>query len=229
MTRFDVMTLFPDMVLSPLSESIVGRAQAAGIVKIACHNIRDYSKDKHHRVDDTPYGGGMGMLMMPDPVFDCFEAIVKDAKTKPKLIYLSPKGKLFTQSKAKELAQADRLILLCGHYEGIDQRVLDEIVDEELSIGDYILTGGELAAAVVIDAVCRLIPGVLPDPAAHTEESLENGLLEYPQYTRPRVFHGIEVPEVLQNGDHEKIRAWREEQAIKLTSRLRPDLIEKKG
>ena len=228
MLRFDVMTLFPDMVAAPLSESIIGRAQKAEKLKVVCHNIRDYSKDRHRRVDDTPYGGGMGMLMMPDPVFDCHAAIPKSEKCLT--VYLSPKGQVLTQKKARSLAaDYDQIILLCGHYEGIDQRVLDEIVDEELSIGDYVLTGGELAAAVVIDCVGRLIEGVLPDPICHEEESLSSGLLEYPQYTRPAVWHGVSVPEVLQNGDHKKIREWRHEKAVELTVKNRPDLLSDKG
>lgn len=228
MLRFDVMTLFANMVLSPLSESIIGRAQKAGKLEVYCHNIRDYSKDRHRRVDDTPYGGGMGMLMMPDPVYDCFEAIPKVSE-KRRVIYLSPKGKVLTQKKARELCELEQIILLCGHYEGIDQRVLDEIVEEEISIGDYVLTGGELAAAVVIDCVGRLCEGVLPDPIRHEEESLSGGLLEYPQYTRPVEFHGVRVPEVLQSGDHAKIRAWRQEKSVELTVKNRPDLLHKKG
>lgn len=227
MLRFDVMTLFVDMVSVPLEQSIIGRAQKAGKLRVNCHNIRDYSKDRHRRVDDTPYGGGMGMLMMPDPIFDCYQAIEKQENCRT--IYLSPKGKVLTQKKARELAGLDQIILLCGHYEGIDQRVLDEIVDEELSIGDYVLTGGELAAAVVIDAVGRLVDGVLPDPICHEEESLSSGLLEYPQYTRPAEWHGVRVPEVLQNGDHQKIRAWRQEKAVELTVKCRPDLLHDKG
>ena len=228
MLQFDVMTLFPQMVSAPLSESIIARAQKAGHLSVRCHNIRDYSKDRHRRVDDTPYGGGKGMLMMPDPIFDCFEAIEKTGE-KRRVIYLSPKGQVLTQKKARELACLDQIILLCGHYEGVDQRVLDEIADEEISIGDYVLTGGELAAAVVIDAVGRLVPGVLPDPICHEEESLSSGLLEYPQYTRPVEWHGVRVPEVLQNGDHKKIRAWREEKAVELTVKHRPDLLSDKG
>lgn len=227
MLRFDVMTLFPEMVSSPLSESIIGRAQKAEKLSVTCHNIRDYSKDRHRRVDDTPYGGGMGMLMMPDPVFDCHEAIEKVGRHRT--VYLSPKGQVLTQKKARELSTLDQIILLCGHYEGIDQRVLDEIVDEEISIGDYVLTGGELAAAVLIDAVGRLVEGVLPDPICHEEESLSSGLLEYPQYTRPVEWHGVRVPEVLQNGNHQKIRAWRQEKSVELTVKHRPDLLSDKG
>ena len=228
MLRFDVMTLFPEMVAAPLSESIIGRAQKAEKLSVVCHNIRDYSKDRHRRVDDTPYGGGMGMLMMPDPVYDCFEAIPKIGERR-RVVYLSPKGKVLTQKKAKELSELDQVILLCGHYEGIDQRVLDEIVEEEISIGDYVLTGGELAAAVLIDAVGRLVDGVLPDPICHEEESLSSGLLEYPQYTRPVEWHGVRVPEVLQNGNHQKIREWRQQKSVELTVARRPDLLGDKG
>ncbi len=226
MMRFDVMTLFCDMVTAPLSESIIGRGQKAGKLTVHCHNIRDYSTDRHRRVDDTPYGGGRGMLMMPQPIFDCFEAIEK-VPGRRRVVYLSPKGALFNQEKARELATYDQVILLCGHYEGVDQRVLDEIVEEEISIGDYVLTGGELAACVIIDAVGRLIEGVLPEAVCHEEESLTGGLLEYPQYTRPAEWHGMRVPEVLQNGDHAKIRAWRQEQAVALTLQKRPDLLSK--
>ncbi len=228
MLRFDVMTLFCEMVAAPLSESIIGRAQKAGLLSVVCHNIRDHSKDRHRKVDDTPYGGGKGMLMMPDPVFDCFEAIPK-VGARRRVIYLSPKGKVLTQKKARELAELDQIILLCGHYEGIDQRVLDEIVEEEISIGDYVLTGGELAAAVLIDAVGRLVEGVLPDPICHEEESLSSGLLEYPQYTRPVEWHGVRVPEVLQNGNHQKIREWRNQKSVELTVKCRPDLLSDTG
>lgn len=224
--RFDVMTLFCDMVRAPLDESILGRAQKNGLLELHCHNIRDYTHDRHHRVDDTPYGGGKGMLMMPAPICECYDAIPK-TEGRRRCIYLSPKGALFTQKKARELASYDQLILLCGHYEGVDQRAIDLIADEELSIGDYVLTGGELAACVVIDAVGRLLEGVLPDPICHEEESLSDGLLEYPQYTRPPVYRTLAVPEVLQSGDHEKIRAWRRQESIALTVKNRPDLIDK--
>ena len=224
--RFDILTLFPEMVDSVLSESIVGRARTAGILDIRCHNIRDYSKDRLRRVDDTPYGGGKGTLMKPDVVVDCFEAVTADAAEKPHTVYLSPKGAVFTQAKAKELASLSRVVFLCGHYEGIDQRALDAIVDEEISIGDYVLTGGELPAAVVVDAVARQVDGVLADPECYEKESHSDLLLEYPQYTRPAVYRGAAVPEVLVSGHHEKIDAWRLEQSLAITRKNRPDLYE---
>ena len=225
--RIDCLTLFPEMMEAVLSESIIGRAREAGILQIACTNIRDYAENKHNRVDDAPYGGGMGMVMQPGPVYRAYCAVKEQAATKPKVIYLSPKGRVLTQNIAKELAKEEHLVFLCGHYEGIDERVLEEIVDEELSIGDYVLTGGELPALTVIDAVARMIPGVLPSEEAFSEESLYNGLLEYPQYTRPPVFMGREVPEVLLSGHHENIGKWRREQAIKTTLQKRPELLDK--
>lgn len=227
---FDIMTLFPEVVRAVLDSSITGRAQAAGYIKINTYNIRDYSKDKHRRVDDTPYGGGRGMLMAPQPIYDCYQAILKECAPDEirRVIYLSPKGKVFTQETAKRFAGYDRLILLCGHYEGIDQRVLDLIVDEYVSIGDYVLTGGEIPACVVVDCVSRLIDGVLPAAECYESESLTDGLLEYPQYTRPPVFMGIPVPEVLLSGNHAKIDNWRRERAIEITRLMRPDLLGKK-
>lgn len=225
--RFDIMTLFPELMENILSESIIGRARKNGILDIRAVNIRDYSKDKFRRVDDTPYGGGKGMLMKPDPIYDCHAALCEGLEKKPKTIYLSPKGKVFTQEKAKELSGESHLILLCGHYEGIDQRVIDEIVDEEISIGDFVLTGGELPAAVLIDSVSRLIEGVLSDPECYEKESLSDGLLEYPQYTRPFEFRGVKVPEVLISGHHENIEKWRHEAALELTKKMRPDLLQK--
>ncbi len=227
--RFDIMTLFPDLVETVLSESIIGRARKAGILDIRTYNIRDYSKDKHRRVDDTPYGGGRGMLMSPVPIYDCYSAVVSpetnDSRRKH-VIYLSPQGAVLTQAKAKELADNfDDLILLCGHYEGIDQRVLDEIVDEEISIGDYVLTGGEIPACILVDAVSRMVPGVLADEECFEKESFTTDyLLEYPQYTRPYEFHGMVVPEVLISGHHANIEAWRKEKAIEKTRLARPDL-----
>lgn len=223
--RFDIMTLFPQLCDTILGESIIGRAQKAGIVEVFCHNIRDYSKDKFRRVDDTPYGGGKGMLMKPDPICDCFDAVTEGAETKPYTVYMSPKGSLFTQKKAKELSEKDRIVILCGHYEGVDQRAIDAIVDEEISIGDYVLTGGELPACVLADAVSRLIPGVLASPECYEKESLSDGLLEYPQYTRPYEFRGEKVPDVLISGHHENIEAWRREMSRKLTEEKRPDLL----
>ncbi len=223
--RFDIMTLFPELCGTILGESIIGRAQKAGIVEVHCHNIRDYSKDKFRRVDDTPYGGGKGMLMKPDPICDCYDAIIQGAETKPYTVYMSPKGSVFNQKKARELSEKERIVILCGHYEGVDQRAIDAIVDEEISIGDYVLTGGELPACVLADAVSRLIPGVLASSECYEKESLTDGLLEYPQYTRPYEFRGVKVPDVLISGHHENIENWRNEMAYKLTEEKRPDLL----
>lgn len=233
--RFDILTLFPEMVTRILGESIIGRAQKSGCITVEAHNIRDYSNNKHHRVDDTPYGGGRGMLMAAPPVYDCHAAVCAmadaawtgEGKPRRRTIYLSPKGRVLTQDYAQTLLDYDQLILLCGHYEGIDQRVLDEIVDEEISIGDYVLTGGELPACVLVDCVARMVDGVLPEAVCYESESIACGLLEYPQYTRPAVFHGVPVPEVLLSGHHEKIDAWRLARARELTERLRPDLLER--
>lgn len=229
MMRFDIMTLFPDFVSGVLSESIIGRAQKAGHIAVNTYNIRDYSKDKHKRVDDTPYGGGRGMLMMAPPIYDCYADIIakSDEGAKRRVIYMSPRGKVFTQEKAKELAELDQLIILCGHYEGVDARVIEEIVDEEVSIGDFVLTGGELPACIVTDAVARLVDGVLAAPECYENESISSGLVEYPQYTRPFEFHGKAVPEVLISGHHANIAKWREAAALSETARLRPDLLEK--
>ncbi len=227
---FDIMTLFPELVNTVLNESIIGRAQANGHIEVKCHNIRDYSEDKHRRVDDTPYGGGKGMLMMAPPIYNCYEAILaqKDQKKeKPHVIFMSPAGSLFNQKKAEELAKYDNIIILCGHYEGVDRRIIDEIVDEEISIGDYVLTGGEIPACIIVDSVSRLVEGVLSDAECHEKESISSGLLEYPQYTRPYEFHGVRVPDVLISGHHENIDKWRREQAEKLTAERRPDIIEK--
>ncbi len=225
--RIDIVTLFPEMCERVMDESIIGRARRSGALQIYCHQLRDYSTDKHQRVDDTPYGPGRGMLLMAEPVDACCKAIAARAGQKPHIIYLSPKGKVLTQQRALALSNMEHILLLCGHYEGVDQRVLDEIVDEELSIGDYVLTGGELAALVVADAVARLCPGVLTQDECFTEESHFDGLLEYPHYTRPAVWHGREVPEVLQSGHHGKIAQWRREQSLLLTAQTRPDLLEK--
>ena len=229
--RIDIMTLFPALIESVLGESIIGRARQAGLVDIRAHNIRDYSEDKHHRVDDTPYGGGRGMLMAAPPIYNCFAAITADAPADEKrhVVYLSPRGRTFNQSIAKEYAQYDRLILLCGHYEGIDERIIEEIVDEEVSVGDFVLTGGEIPACLIADAVCRLIDGVLPLPECHEKESFEDDLLEYPQYTRPPVFHGRAVPDVLLSGHHANIEKWRREQSEAITAARRPDLMEKRA
>ena len=225
--RFDILTLFPEMVDTVLSTSIIGRAQKAGLIEVCCHQIRDYSKDKHRKTDDTPYGGGTGLVMTPQPLFDCIEDVLSKSQTESKrLIYLSPKGQMLTQEKVVELCGYDRLILLCGHYEGIDQRILDEYVDEEISIGDYVLTGGELPACIVVDAVARRIDGVLACEDSYTDESIASGLLEYPHYTHPASFHGREVPPVLLSGNHKKIAEWRLEQSLALTKERRPELYQ---
>ena len=227
--KFDIMTLFPDMVNTVLSESIIGRAQKDGIIEVACHNIRDFSIDKHRKTDDTPYGGGMGMVMTCQPIYDCYKSIADGipVENKKRVIYMSPKGKIFSHDIAKSLAQYDNLIFLCGHYEGVDQRVIDEIVDEEISIGDYVVTGGEIPACIVVDAVSRLIDGVLSSPECYEGESVASGILEYPQYTKPRVFMDREVPEILLSGDHKKIDLWRLAEAVKITEERRPDLLAK--
>ena len=225
--RFDILTLFPDIFNSVMSESIIGRAVNDGLVEINPVNIRDYTNDKHNRVDDYPYGGGAGMVMQAQPIYDAYKSIVGDDKSIP-VIYMSPQGKQFTQKIAQDLALNDRIILLCGHYEGVDERVLEEIVTDEISIGDYVLTGGELPAMVVIDTVSRLIPGVLAEDSTK-EESFSNGLLEYPQYTRPVEFMGKKVPEVLISGHHANIKKWREEESYKRTLKKRPELISKRG
>ena len=225
--RFDVMTLFPEMVRGVLDESIIGRAQKAGIVELRCHNIRDFSLDKHRKTDDTPYGGGVGMVMSCQPIYDCYQNLIKDIpeQNKKRVIYMSPKGRIFNHSVATELAQYDNLIFLCGHYEGVDQRVLDLIVDDEISIGDFVVTGGEIPACIVIDAVSRLKDGVLSSSECYEGESIASGILEYPQYTKPREFMGKEVPEILLSGDHAKIDRWRLETAVEITRQKRPDLL----
>ncbi len=225
--RFDIMTLFPAMVENVLSESIIGRAEKAGYIQIRTHNIRDYSQDKHRKVDDTPFGGGVGMIMTCQPIYDCFQAVRSEIPegSSTRVIYMSPKGRRFTHDVAKDLSKYDNLIFLCGHYEGVDQRILDEIVDEEISIGDFVVTGGEIPACIVVDAVSRLIDGVLSAPECYEGESVASGLLEYPQYTKPREFHGMEVPAVLLEGDHKKIDRWRLEQSVALTKERRPDLL----
>ena len=223
--RIDILTLFPEMCESVLSDSIIGRARTAGAVEIHCHNIRDYTTDKHGRVDDAPYGGGMGMIMSVQPIYDCYQTLFGSFEQKPHVIYMSPKGKTFNQKRACELAQKEHIVLLCGHYEGIDERVLEEIVDEEISIGDYVLTGGEMAAVVVTDAVSRMLPGVLSDDICFQDESHFAGLLEYPQYTRPAEWRGKKVPDVLLSGHHANIEKWRREQAILTTYNKRPEML----
>lgn len=226
--RFDIMTLFPDLVQTVLSESIIGRAQKSGVIEVHTHNIRDYAENKHNRVDDTPYGGGMGMLMAAPPIYRCHKAITETlpAGQRVHTVYLSPRGRVFDHKIAKELAGYDDLILLCGHYEGVDARVMQTVVDEEISIGDFVLTGGELPACLVVDAVARLCDGVLSDAECYEKESVASGLLEYPQYTRPYDFMGLTVPEVLISGHHENIEKWRLEQSVALTKERRPDLYE---
>lgn len=218
--KFDVLTLFPEMFDS-IKQSIIGKAIEKDLININLVNIRDFSKDKHKRVDDTPYGGGAGMVIKPDVVYDAYQSVKTDGA---KVIYMSPQGKVLNQKKVVELSKEKHLILLCGHYEGIDQRVLDEIVDEEISIGDYVLTGGELPAMVLIDSVSRYVEGVISEDSTN-EESFSNNLLEYPQYTRPEVFMGEKVPEVLISGHHENIRKWREEKSLEFTKNKRPDLL----
>lgn len=226
--KISIMTLFPEMCEAVLSESIVGRAREKGIVDISAVNIRDYTADKHKNVDDATYGGGMGMLMQAQPIFDCYKAICEKSEAeKPHLIYMSPQGKTLTQKRVKELSELDEIVILCGHYEGVDERVLEEIVDEEISVGDYVLTGGELPALIVCDAVSRMIDGVLPNDEAKSLESHYDGLLEYPQYTRPAQWHGKDVPEVLMSGNHEKIDKWRRQQALRRTLKRRPDMLTK--
>ena len=227
--RFDILTLFPEYCDTILSESIIGRARRAGIIEVKTYNIRDYSEDKHRRVDDTPYGGGKGMLMAAPPIVSCFEGALADGRDpccqiNYRCIYLSPKGKVFTQTDARRLAAYDRLILLCGHYEGVDQRAIDIVADEEISIGDFVLTGGEIPACILVDAVARLVPGVLAADECHEIESFSGGQLEFPQYTRPYSFRGRTVPDVLLSGNHAEIEKWRQEQSEKLTQERRPDL-----
>ena len=224
--QIDIMTLFPEMCEAFLSESIIGRARKKGCIDISCHQIRDFAYDKHKRVDDTPYGGGMGMVMLAEPIFKCFEHICKLRGTRPTLIYMSPKGNVFDQEVAKELKSFPNIALLCGHYEGVDERVLEEIVDMQISIGDYVLTGGELPALVLADAVSRMIPGVLSGSICFEEESHYNGLLEHPQYTKPCEWHGKKVPEVLISGHHANIEKWKKEQSLEETKKYRPDIFE---
>lgn len=221
--QFDVLTLFPEM-FEPIKQSILGKAIENEKIKLKLVNIRDFSKDKHKKVDDTPYGGGAGMVMKPDVVYDAYKLVYEE---NAKVIYLSPQGKTLNQKKVEELSKEKHLILLCGHYEGIDQRVIDKIVDEEISIGDYVLTGGEIPAMVLIDTVSRYIDGVLNQESIK-EESFSQGLLEYPQYTRPEVFEGEKVPEILLSGHHENIEKWRKEQALKITKQKRPDLLKRR-
>ncbi len=225
---FDVMTLFPEMIENITSESIIGRARRAGLITVRAHNIRDFSKDKHRKVDDTPYGGGMGMLMAAPPIYDCYLSVKEKQTGSSICVFMSAQGKVLDQKKAIELSRYDNITVLCGHYEGVDRRIVDEIVDEEISIGDYVLTGGELPACILIDAVSRMREGVLSDSECFENESIYGGVLEYPQFTRPEEFRGRKVPEVLLGGDHKKIEKWRREEALRLTEQNRPDLLGKK-
>ena len=225
--RIDILTLFPEMCNAYLSESIIGRARKAGKVEIECVDIRDYTKDKHRRVDDTPYGGGMGMIMQVDPIYDCYNALCEKTGTKPHLIYLTPQGKTLTQKRVRELSELDNIALLCGHYEGIDERVIEELQPEEISVGDYVLTGGELPALILADAVSRMLPDVLSNDECFEEESHYSSLLEYPQYTRPYEWRGRTVPDVLLTGHHANVDKWRRRQSLKRTFERRPDMLEK--
>ncbi|HIZ55240.1 MAG TPA: tRNA (guanosine(37)-N1)-methyltransferase TrmD [Firmicutes bacterium] len=223
--RIDILTLFPDMCTAVLKESIVGRACAQGLVTVQCHNIRDYTQDRHRRVDDAPYGGGRGMVMQAEPIYLCWKAVCEQTGTRPHTIYMSPQGRPFSQQLAVEFSHRENLLLLCGHYEGVDERLLEEIVDEEISIGDYVLTGGELPALVVADSIIRLCDGVLADSSCFEEESHFHGLLEYPQYTRPEEWMGRKVPDVLLSGHHANIEIWRRLKSIERTRIKRPDMM----
>ena len=226
--RIDIATLFPEMCEAVLGTSIIGRARKAGFIEVYCHNIRDFSEDKYQRVDAAPYGGGNGMLMQADPIYRCYEHICEEVCSKPFVIYMSPQGAVLNQALAVDFAENyEHLLLICGHYEGIDERIIEEIVDKEVSIGDYVLTGGELGALVLTDAVGRLCDGVLSEDVCFEDESHYSGLLEYPQYTRPQVWHGREVPSVLLSGNHKMISDWRHEQAVKRTMEKRPDMLKK--
>lgn len=225
--QFYIMTLFPEMVMQGLSTSIIGRAVNKGLLSIEAVNIRDYAFNKHSSVDDYPYGGGAGMLMQAEPVYQCYRALEEKMNKKPRVVYLSPQGKTFNQTMAEEFAQEEELVFLCGHYEGIDERVLEEIVTDYVSIGDYVLTGGELPVMIMVDAISRLVPGVLHNDVSAEFESFQDNLLEYPQYSRPEMWHDKKVPEVLMSGHHANIEKWRREQSVIRTARNRPDLLEK--
>lgn len=225
--RIDIITLFPEMFEPVLNGSILGRAQKNGTLEIVCHQLRDFAFDKHRRVDDTPYGGGMGMLMKAEPIALCYEEICRQTGTKPYFIYMSPQGKTLKQSRLKELADIENICILCGHYEGVDQRLLDTFIDEEISIGDYVLTGGEIPAMVFVDSLCRMVPGVLSNNTCFTEESHFNGLLEYPQYTKPSNWRGIDVPQVLLSGHHANIEKWQKEKSLEVTKIKRPEMLDK--
>ena len=225
--RIDILTLFPETLGDVLSDSILGRAQERGFIRIETHQIREYTTNKQCQVDDYPYGGGRGAVMMADPLYRCWDAVRQQTEGKVHTIYMSPCGKTFTQKDAIRLSQMENLVLVCGHYEGIDQRFIDECVDEEISLGDFVLTGGEIAAMAVTDAVCRMVPGVLADPECFEDESHYSGMLEYPQYTRPAVWHDREVPAILLSGNHAKVAQWRRKQALRRTRSRRPDMYEK--
>ncbi|MBQ9340987.1 MAG: tRNA (guanosine(37)-N1)-methyltransferase TrmD [Lachnospiraceae bacterium] len=225
--KFTILTLFPEMVMSGLTESIIGRAKEKGIIDIEAVNIRDYTEDKHKKVDDYPYGGGAGMVMQAQPIYDAHKAVTADMEGTVRTVYLTPQGRTFNQDMAVELAKTDNLVLLCGHYEGVDERVLEEIVTDYVSIGDFVLTGGELPAMVMVDAISRMVPGVLTNDESGTTESFHNYLLEYPQYSRPEEWHGKKVPEVLLSGHHKNIEDWRLKESVKRTRERRPDLYEK--
>ena len=224
--NFHVMTLFPDMISNALSESIIGRAGANGIINIEAINIRDFAYNKHNKVDDYTYGGGAGMLMQAEPVYQCYLDVLNRCKNKPRVIYLTPQGDVFNQEKAAELSKEEDVVFLCGHYEGIDERVLEEIVTDYISIGDYVLTGGELPSMIMIDAIARLVPGVLHNDISAEYESFSDGLLEYPQYSRPEIWHDKPVPQILMSGHHANIEKWRHEQSLERTKCRRPDLYE---
>jgi len=225
--RFDILTIFPEIFNVVLGSSIIGRAQENGLISIKAWNIRDYTKDKHKKTDDYPYGGGNGLIMLAQPIYDAYLAVVKDLDYKPYFIYMSPQGRRLDQKLVEELAGHEHLVLLCGHYEGVDERVLEMLVDDEISIGDYVLTGGEIPAMVLIDAVSRTVPGVLSNEESYGDESHMNGLLEYPQYTRPYEFMGKKVPDILLSGHHANIARWRRAQSLKRTRARRPDLFKK--
>ncbi len=225
--RIDIATLFPEMIENYLNQSIIGRAKANNIFEAYCHNIRDYTLDKHRRVDDTPYSEHQGMLMQAEPIYRCWQSVCDMTRNQPYVIYMSPQGKTLTQAHAMELSGKDSIFILCGHYEGVDNRVIDKIVDEEISIGDYVLTGGELPALVLIDSMVRMLDGTLSNENCYMDESHFNGLLEYPQYTRPETWEGMTVPPVLLSGHHANIKKWRHEQALRATYKKRPELLEK--
>ena len=227
MIKFDVLTLFPDMFNAVLGDSIINRARENNLACMNFINIRDFSQNKHKKTDDYPYSGGGGMLMTPQPIYDAYMSVASSCEKKPHTIYMSPHGAVFNQKKAIELSKKDHIVILCGHYEGVDQRVLDMIVDEEISIGDFVLTGGEIPAMAVIDSVCRMIPGVLSNEGSYTNESHFDGLLEHPQYTHPQEFMGVKIPDVLISGHHKNIEIWKRQQSLLTTLKKRPDMLEK--